>query len=583
MAVALTLPGATAAGGTSPPVVRPPERLPVEVDRATWPAASGYTQEGTTEPEVGCFQDHVGDVVDGETGEARPDPRADLLGHCALYYDGVIVVGSVVDEPTDPLLDRTWTEDATLAYWEIDVDGDAQVDYFLAYYPVDGQLRAFLTLADGSHVCPGEAAGVYDDGLYIAAVPGHCLSSPEVISVAAVMVYDDRRGSGYLLADSAPTGAGFDGPVVHQRPPEQPSTPEVGSAPPPPPTEEPPAEAPPGPEPPTDTEPDPAPFDGDPATTERIVEADPTAAAIAISRLRFVTGAPYVVLSRDDIFADSLAGSSLTRRAPMLFTDPAVLDPTTLAEIQRVAEPGARVYILGGVNAVAAAVEDDLRAEGYEPTRLAGPTRVETALAIADELPVVNDDAGDAAMLARAYGLEGEETAAWADAISAGGVAAERAVPILLTPTGGLHGAVAAWLDANPRADTVLLGGTAALSEAVAEALPQARRVAGAERTATAVEIARSLWEIDATNEAPRYVLTSAYRQDGWAFGLAAAGLSADHSAPVLLAGEALSPATAELLTSCDTPQIEVVIVGDASIVAEAVLTQIDTLDGGPC
>lgn len=572
LSLTTVLPTVGAAEGQSDTrAVQPPARLPVDVDRQHW-SSSGWRQNGTAEPDVGCFQDHAGDVVDAETGDARQDPRADLLGHCALYYDDVIVVGAVVEEPTDPLLDVTWAEGATLVYWEIDVDGDAQVDYFLAYYPVDGRLQAFVTLADGSEVCSGEAVALYDDGLYIAAVPGYCLISPDAISVASVMIYDDRGVSGYVLADSAPTGAGFDGPIVHQRPPAQPIAPDetTSTTPPPPPTEAPPTAA-------------PAPFDGDPATTERVAEADPVAAAIAISQVRFLTDAPYVVLSRDDIFADSLAGSSLTRRAPLLFTDPSTLDPTTMAEIQRVTGPGATVYILGGVNAVGTAVEDALRQAGYVTTRLAGSSRIETALAIADQVSALNDDSGNAVMLARAYGAGADETSGWADAISAGGVAAEKAVPILLTPTEGLHGGVAAWLSANPRGDTILLGGSAALSPAVEDALPQARRVAGAERTATAVAIAETLWDSGTIDQYQRFVITSAYHQSGWAFGLAAAGLAADHTAPILLVGDQLSPATAELLTRCQTPQTEVVIIGDSSIVTDSVRDQIDALDGGTC
>src|SRR5688500_9567021 len=65
-------------------------------------------------------------------------------------------------------------------------------------------------------------------------------------------------------------------------------------------------------------------FDGDPATTERLLESHPTYAAVEISRLRFAgagdaTGrkARHVVLSRDDTFADSVAGSSLADDGPL--------------------------------------------------------------------------------------------------------------------------------------------------------------------------------------------------------------------------------------------------------------------------
>jgi hypothetical protein len=83
------------------------------------------------------------------------------------------------------------------------------------------------------------------------------------------------------------------------------------------------------PPPPVATPPLPPGFDGNPATTQRIGASRPADAAIELSRRRFVNHdaaapaapkATHVVLSRDDTFPDSLAGASLTKTAPMLFT-----------------------------------------------------------------------------------------------------------------------------------------------------------------------------------------------------------------------------------------------------------------------
>lgn len=63
-------------------------------------------------------------------------------------------------------------------------------------------------------------------------------------------------------------------------------------------------------------------FDEDPATTERIAQTDPTLAAVGVSQARFadagsrVGEAAFVVLSRDDDFADSLAGAPLSGGGP---------------------------------------------------------------------------------------------------------------------------------------------------------------------------------------------------------------------------------------------------------------------------
>jgi hypothetical protein len=353
-----------------------------------------------------------------------------------------------------------------------------------------------------------------------------------------------------------------------------------GSSPPPttPPT------TPPAP-PPTGTPATPVTFDGDPATTERLDTADPTAGAIAISQARFPTGgqraALHVVLSRDDDFPDSLTGSSLTGDGPLLFTDTAALPPQTRAEIDRVLDPGGTVYLLGGTGAIGPAVEQELRAAGYAVVRLAGPSRVETALAIADETRRLYDT--DSVFLARERGVPGNETSGWADSVSAGGLAAFTAIPILVTGTDALHPAVESWLDANAITATTLLGGEAALSPAVAAAVPNPVRVAGAERTETAARISTDLWGVDRSTPDRWFVIINGQHPQGWAFGLAGAGLSSDALAPVLLVGEQVSPATADLAGACGSPQVDALLLGATSLISADVQDQLEAADGGSC
>lgn len=101
-------------------------------------------------------------------------------------------------------------------------------------------------------------------------------------------------------------------------------------------------------------------------------------------------------------------------------------------------------------------------------------------------------------------------------------------MPVLLTPQARLHGAVGEALARYGPAETVLLGGSAALSADVEQAVASSRRVAGAERTATAAQIAEGLW----AGDQQRFVVVNVFDERGWAFGLAAAGLSADFDAP---------------------------------------------------
>jgi putative cell wall-binding protein len=319
-------------------------------------------------------------------------------------------------------------------------------------------------------------------------------------------------------------------------------------------------------------------FDGDPTTTTRLHARGPGAAGIEVSRARFRPGeARVAVLSRDDVFPDSLAGSALTTQGPLLFTPTTALATRTRAELQRVLPRGGTVYLLGGTAALSEAVAQRVRDDGYRVVRLSGRDRVETALAVAAEV-VRLSGSSRRVLLARSGGTRRDPTAGWADSVTAGGVAARDRTPVLLTATDALDPRVGSWLRARGVSETILLGGTAALSDAVARAVPGARRISGGERTATAAAVARALWPSRA-----RLTVTSARHRDAWAHGLAAAGLAADAGAPLLLVEQSVGAAVRSIVARCGPARIDKAIVGDGTIVTPRVRETLDAYDGRAC
>ena len=317
-------------------------------------------------------------------------------------------------------------------------------------------------------------------------------------------------------------------------------------------------------------------------TVERLDDPSPRAAATRISRIRFADAdatraaadadtsrtagdgrlARHAVLVRDDAFPDALAGASLSGDGPLLLTDGTTLSTETGEELRRVLPAGATVHLLGGVGALSEDVESAVVALGFVPVRLAGATRVETAIAVADELRR-RGSTSDRVMLARADGPADNPTTAWADAVSGGAHGARTATPVLLSPTADPHPAVVAWLTAHDAAP-VLLGGTAALSDAY-DRLPGATRVEGSDRTTTAVAVGVRLWGMSSPFAAATVI--NGWHTDGWARGLAAAGLAADHDAPLVLVGDDVLPAATAAATRCAT----VVLVGGTDTITTGV------------
>ncbi len=304
----------------------------------------------------------------------------------------------------------------------------------------------------------------------------------------------------------------------------------------------------------------------DPATGQlpRVNHRLPNELAEAASGQRFADGAAaHAVLARGDVFVDALAGAPLTADGPLLLTSDGTLPASTLEELERVLGGPGRVYVLGGTTAVSPGVVATLEARGHEVVRLAGDTRITTAHAVAEEVRGLYGP-GDTVALARAD--------SWADAVTGGAWAAAQRIPVRVTGSDALDPTVAAALADWGVQRTVLLGGTTALSAAVAAAVPGPDRVEGPERAAAAVAVAERLWGGDPDG----WIVVNGWVDDGWAAALAAAGLAADDGDPVLMTNRSdLPPATrAAVAASCDAaPTVR--LVGDDSYIGGSVESEL--------
>ena len=281
-----------------------------------------------------------------------------------------------------------------------------------------------------------------------------------------------------------------------------------------------------------------------------IPEGTPVAVAIGFSQLAFDT-AEEVLLGRDDLFADSLASGGLqgTER-PLLLTDADELDPDVLAEITRLGAD--TVILLGGEAAVSADVADALEDEGLDVERRAGVSRTETAIDVAADLDATT------ALLVRAFpGSGGDQTQAFADSIAGGAWAADEGWPVLFTQTEVLTGSTATYLEESGITDVVVIGGEAAVSADVTDALDEMaigwERVSGSNRFATATAIAEARG-FDSEADADQVVLVEGQTADAWVGGFTAAAYAAIVDAPIVLSnGEDLPPATEVFLDGPST------------------------------
>lgn len=180
-----------------------------------------------------------------------------------------------------------------------------------------------------------------------------------------------------------------------------------------------------------------------------------TAGQLAVDT--FPDGVDTVYIATGLSFADALAGVPAAARvnAPVLLVASASIPPQTRAALDAL-DPQ-RAIILGGTGAIRAEVEDELRGLVDETTRVEGGTRFETAVEVS------RASFSGARTVYVATGVN------FPDALGGGPAAAGAVGPLLLTPGSGLPDVVAEEIARlNPRR-AVVLGGTAAIRDAVVD------------------------------------------------------------------------------------------------------------------
>lgn len=198
-----------------------------------------------------------------------------------------------------------------------------------------------------------------------------------------------------------------------------------------------------------------------------------TAREIALEAGPSPTGEVVVALGHhpqpERAWPDAVASGALAAsndRLPTLLT---AHDTLPAATEQALADLDAqRVLLVGGTAAIETGVEDRIRALGYEVTRIAGKSRYETSVRLADEALHRNDGPQQPVVFATGGNFP--------DALAAGALAGSLESPLVLVPPNDLAGSVDAWLRANSERWTggVVIGGAVAASDFVVEQLTAA-------------------------------------------------------------------------------------------------------------
>jgi len=237
------------------------------------------------------------------------------------------------------------------------------------------------------------------------------------------------------------------------------------------------------------------------ATSVRISGADRAATSVdASTKAAALTGAPITfntkfVVASSTSYADSVTAAALAgaNGATILLLPASGALSTDAAARFALAE---NVWIVGGPSAVPSSVEGAIQAASTPATvftRLGGTNRFETASAVAS-----NIGSASIGLLAAKKTVILVNSDTFADAVAAGPAAWKGKHPVLLTPAGSLNATTKAAIIASGATQVLILGGTSAISEAVATEVDAITgvdiiRIGGANRFETASLLATQL------------------------------------------------------------------------------------------
>lgn len=249
--------------------------------------------------------------------------------------------------------------------------------------------------------------------------------------------------------------------------------------------------------------------------------------------------AKAVVLSRYDEYADALGGAALAGAAvgPLLLTPPTSLNASVKAEIDRVLGGAGVVYALGGVTAVSAETEAELKAAGYTVVRLAGVDRYETSVKVAQEVGKLAPE-GKPQFVFATTGLN------FPDGLAAGATAGGYWASVVLTRDSVLDASVKTYLDGIAAAgiEQFAVGGAAANVTRTWD-----HEFNGADRYQTAATVADGFWGIDPANGPLAIGLATGMN---WPDALAGGAFMAGWGPLMLSRTDSLPTPTAEITTS---------------------------------
>jgi len=295
--------------------------------------------------------------------------------------------------------------------------------------------------------------------------------------------------------------------------------------------------------------------------TQRIWGNDRYATAIEVSKNGWADGSEYAVLANGENFPDALSAAPLTKKynAPILLNPGATLDSRVEDELKRLGVK--QIFIIGGSAVVPDTIKNKLEELNIKTTRLWGENRYETSIKVAEQL----DFNGQVTV------ANGEN---FPDALSIAPIAAQKSMPIILTPPDTLPDAVAKYIKNNKITKSYIIGENDVVGNTIVNNFPNSERISGSSRYDTNVAILNKFKnDLD---------LTNIYLANGRNFpdALAGSALASKNSSAIILVDDSCGETTENFMFSNMTSKSKTNILGGNSVIPTELINNIFSTPG---
>lgn len=261
----------------------------------------------------------------------------------------------------------------------------------------------------------------------------------------------------------------------------------------------------------------------------------------------------YAIIASGEGFADALSAAPLAKKynAPIILTEGKNLNGNAKNQLKRLDVKN--VIIVGGTGSISANTEKQINNLEISTRRIYGESRFDTSLEVAKEIGVEN-------------GIVVTNGLGFADALSMAPIAANKQMPIILTPANNLPKNIKEFINSNSYGKSYILGGNGVVSNTIQGDLKNSKRLYGNSRYDTNSAILKEFSE--EVNLDNIYIAAGSNYPDA----LSGSALAAKTNSPIVLVSNKIEASVMSFIKNKHSNFNNINIIGGSGVVSDTIV-----------